>query len=303
MSLKTFDLNLLRTLDALLEEGGVTRAGESLGRSQPAVSNALRRLRDALGDDLLVRGAGGYVLTPRAESLRGPLRDAMALLRSCLFEDAPFDPEKAEGLFRVSMPDRLTLAIVPPLLARLRDLAPGMDLQVATADRRQALDLLDGQRVDVALGWLDDPPPHLRTEALGAEYLYCVFREAHPLARPGATFDIAGVLSYPHVVVSATGERTAIFDDLLARRGLARRAVVSVQNFTVVPRLLATSDMIGVFTRLASDVFESSFGLAKRKAPVDVGKIETVMAWQTRLDGDRAQVWLRQQVRSVYAGL
>jgi DNA-binding transcriptional LysR family regulator len=175
MPLRNFDFNLLKTLDALLEERNVTRAGARLGRSQPAVSNALHRLRGLLGDDLLVRGAGGLVLTPRAEALRQPLREAMTMVGDCLFQAAAFDPAHATGVCRISMPDRLTLAVIPPLLDRLRQQAPNLDLHVRTADRQQALDLIEADQIDLALGWFDDMPRHLSAEFLLDEYL-CRFR-------------------------------------------------------------------------------------------------------------------------------
>jgi DNA-binding transcriptional LysR family regulator len=101
-------------------------------------------------------------------------------------------------------------------------------------------------------------------------------------------------------VVSATGGRRAIFDDLLSRYSLKRHALVSVSNFTAVPHLLARSDMIGVFSKLASDVFEKSFGLVTRRIPLDIGKIATNMVWHARSERDRKHAWLRQQIRAVY---
>ncbi|MDI1345966.1 MAG: LysR family transcriptional regulator [Pseudolabrys sp.] len=300
MPLKNFDFNLLKTLDALIEERNVTRAGARLGRSQPAVSNALHRLRVLLGDDLLVRGAGGLVLTPRAEALRQPLREAMTLVGDCLFQAAAFDPAHATGVCRISMPDRLTLAVIPPLLDRLRQQAPNLDLHVRTADRQQALDLIEADQIELALGWFDDMPRHLSAEFLLDEYLYCVFRSGHPILKPRSKFAIEAVLAFPHLVVSATGGRRAIFDDLLSRYSLKRHALVSVSNFTAVPHLLARSDMIGVFSKLASDVFEKSFGLVTRRIPLDIGKIATNMVWHARSERDRKHAWLRQQIRAVY---
>jgi DNA-binding transcriptional LysR family regulator len=300
MPLRNFDFNLLKTLDALLEERNVTRAGARLGRSQPAVSNALHRLRGLLGDDLLVRGAGGLVLTPRAEALRQPLREAMTMVGDCLFQAAAFDPAHATGVCRISMPDRLTLAVIPPLLDRLRQQAPNLDLHVRTADRQQALDLIEADQIDLALGWFDDMPRHLSAEFLLDEYLYCVFRGGHPILKPRSKFTIEAVLSFPHLVVSATGGRRAIFDDLLSRYSLKRHALVSVSNFTAVPHLLARSDMIGVFSKLASDVFEKSFGLVTRRIPLDIGKIATNMVWHARSERDRKHAWLRQQIKAVY---
>jgi DNA-binding transcriptional LysR family regulator len=300
MNFKNFDFNLLKVLDVLITERNVTRAGEQLGRSQPAISNALRRLRVLLNDDLLVRGVNGMVLTPRAEAIRQPLREALASLEGGIFEEVAFDPAVASGVYRVSMPDRLTLAVVPPLLDRLQRLAPGMALHVLTADRQQALDLLDEDRVDLALGWLEEKPRHLNAEFLLAEDLNCVFRGGHPILK--SKFNIKSVLSYPHLVVSATGGRIAIFDDLLSRRKLSRHALVAVSNFTAVPHMLARSNMIGVFTQLASEVFERSFGLVKRRLPLDVGKIATNMVWHARSNKDRKHVWLRQQIKAVYQG-
>ena len=300
MNLKNFDFNLLKMLDVLITERNVTRAGEQLGRSQPAMSNALRRLRVLLNDDLMVRGVNGMVLTPRAEAIRQPLREALASLEGSIFEEVTFDPAVATDVYRLSMPDRLTLAVVPPLLDRLQQLAPSMALQVLTADRQQALDLLDEDRIDLALGWLDEKPRHLDAEFLLAEDLYCVFRGGHPILK--SKFNIKSVLSYPHLVVSATGRRIAIFDDLLSRHKLRRHALVAVSNFTAVPHMLARSNMIGVFTQLASEVFEKSFGLVKRRVPLDVGKIATNMVWHVRSNKDGKHVWLRHQIKAVYQG-
>jgi len=303
MNLGTIDFNLLKVLDALIDERNVTRAGKRLGRSQPAVSNALHRLRELLGDDLLVRGPNGFLLTPRAEAMRKPLREAITLVEGCLSDGTQFNPANATGVFRLSTPDRLSLAVVPQLLARLQKLAPNMSLQVLTADRKQALDLLDDDRTDLALGWLDEKPSHLKTEFMIEESLFCVFRRDHPLLKRRKALDIESILSFPHLIVSATGQRTAIFDDLLLRHGLRRRALVAVTNFTTVPHLLMGSDMIGVFTSLASNVFEKSFGLAKRPVPIKIGKISTNMVWQTRNDRDPMHVWLREQIKAVYRDL
>lgn len=300
MTLRNFDLNLLKTLDALMTERSVTRAGAVLGRSQPAMSNALRRLRVALKDDLLVRGANGMMLTPRAEAIRQTLRNTLAALEGDIFDEASFDPAVASGVYRVSMPDRLTLAVVPPLLDRLQKFAPNMALQVRTADRQQALELLDEDTVDLALGWLDEKPRHLHAELLLDEDLYCVFRGGHPILKQ--KFNIKAVLSYPHLVVSATGRRNAIFDDLMSRHKLKRHALVAVTNFTAVPNMLARSDMIGVFTQLASQVFEKSFGLVRRQVPLDIPKIATNMVWHARSNKDRKHLWLRQQIKAVYEG-
>lgn len=302
MDLGDLDLNLLRVLDLLLAERSVTRAAHRLGRTQPAVSNALHRLRLLLHDDLLVRGGRGLELTPRAQALRQPICEALASIEAALAATAPFDPATDEGIIRISTPDRLSLAVVPPLFDRLQRLAPRMALQVRTADRQQALALVGNDTTDLGIGWFNEQPNHMNAEFLMEESLYCVFRRGHPLASARARFTLDAVLGFPHIIVSATGGRTAIFDDLLAEKGLRRNALVIVENFTAVPHLLARSDMIGVFGKLASDVFETSFGLEKHRVPGGIAKIAMKMVWHARNDRDGRQIWLREQVRDVYRG-
>jgi LysR family transcriptional regulator, mexEF-oprN operon transcriptional activator len=301
MRQKDFDLNLLSVLDALIAERHVTRAGRRLGRSQPAISNSLHRLRDLLRDELLVRGPDGMNLTPRAEAIRGPLREIMTLIDEKIIRETTFDPGLATGVYRLSMPDRLALAVIPPLAARLAKMAPAMDLHLVTADRGQAVHLLEDDRADLALGWFDEKPRNINSEFLGNEELYCVFRKGHPIARSKAS--LKSILSFPHLIVSATGGRGAIFDDLLARHNLKRRAHVSVSNYTAVPHLLKHSDMIAVLTKLASDVLERSYGLRKQRVPFEFSKIATNMIWHSRNERDGRQAWMRKQIKEVYGSL
>ena len=191
------------------------------------------------------------------------------------------------------------MAVIPPLFDRLRRLAPKMALHVMAADRKQASDLLDEDRINLALGWLDEKPSHLNAAFLLDEEFFCVFRGG-PILKSKSKFNISTVLAFPHVVVSATGGGAAIFDDLLSHHNLRRNALVAVSNFTAVPHLLARSDMIGVFAKLASEVFEKSFGLTKRRVPLNIGKITTNMVWHVRNEKDKKHAWLRQQIKTVF---
>jgi DNA-binding transcriptional LysR family regulator len=301
--LAQIDLNLLKVLDVLIEARSVTRAGERLGRTQSAVSNALGRLRRLLDDELLVRGQGGLALTPRAEALRQPLREMMLLAQACLDDGTGFDPAAAEGAFRIAMPDRLSLPLLPPLYEALNRVAPAMALNVTTADRDQAIRLLDEDRIDIAVGSPERTPSHMRTEHLFDDALVCLFRRDHPLAARGAARDLSAVLSYPHLVVSATGTGKAIFDSLLAERGLSRRAAVTVSNFSAVPRLLETSDMIGVFTRRIAAAFAASYALVTRPLPSDLAPLDHRMIWHARYDRDLRHLWLRDRIRDICATL
>lgn len=297
MNLSQLDMNLLKLLGVLIEERSVTRTGARLGRTQSAVSNALARLRLLLGDELLVRGRGGLVLTARAEALRQPLKEMMQLAEICLSESAAFDPAMAEGVCRIAMPDRLGLPVLPSLLDRLRTQAPGMALHVMTADRDQAVELLDDDRIDVALASPEDLPSHIRSEHLFDDDLVCLCRRGHPILRAGPGFDLEALLSFPHLVVSAGGGRTAIFDSLLAQRGLTRQALVSVSSFSAVPQLLERTDMIGVFAQRIASVFADGFALQIRRLPAKLPALRHVMLWHARSDRDPKHAWLRRQIR------
>lgn len=298
MSFDDIDLKLLKVLHVLLTERSVTRASERLGRSQPTVSNALGRLRDLLRDDLLVRGPDGLSLTPRAQAIQQPLREAMALVESCLSDDAGFDPSTDSGMLRVSAPDRLGLAVVPPLIDRLRRAAPQMRLQMVTADRGRALELLDEEVTDVAIGTFAKVPHHFHMEIIFMEGFQCVFSKDHPILTTRGRIDMATILSCPHVVVSSAGQ-ASLLDDLLEERRLKRDILVRVTNFTTVPHLLERGDMIGIFTTSTSNVLARSFGLARRPLPMDVGKIVTSMAWHARNDRDKRHEWLRRQLKAI----
>ena len=297
--LKNLNMNLLKVLHALIKEQNVTRAGERLGRTQPAISNALNRLRKLLGDELLVRGSGGLTLTPRAEALRDPLNDIMQLAEICLSEGIQFDPMEATGILRIGLPDRLSLSVLPLLVKKLSDTAPGLGLHVKTADRDQTLSLFENEEIDLALGWPENLPPHLKSEWLFDEELVCVCRRGHPVLSRTRPFDTKALVSFPHVVVSATGGQRAVFDNLLSDRGLERKGKVFVPGFSAVPELLRSSNMLAVFTRGLAVIFGKSHGLEHTELPLDLGPLGHFMVWPARYDSDPRHVWYREQIRSV----
>ncbi len=301
--LANLDMNLLKVLNTLIEEQNVTRTGERLGRTQPAISNALNRLRNLLGDDLLVRGPGGLALTPRAEALRTPLHDLMQLAEICVSETAQFDPSTASGVLRIGLPDRLSLSVLPPLVKRFSEAAPGVSLHVKTADRDQTISLFDDNEIDLALGWPDNLPSHLQSEWLFDEELVCVCRNGHPVLSRSKPFDAEALVSYPHIVVSATGGQRAAFDNLLADRGLERTAKVFVAGFSAVPELLCTSDMIAVFTKRLATIFGQSHGLIHMELPLELGPLGHLLVWPSRFDGDPRHSWCRDQIRDICGAL
>jgi LysR family transcriptional activator of mexEF-oprN operon len=297
-----FDLNLLRVFATLLDERSVTRAGERLGRTQSAVSNSLARLREALDDPLFVRGSGGLVPTDRARALEPQVREILRLAAACLIGSRAFDPADAEGLFRIGAPDRLSLPLMLPVIRTIRRAAPGLAIDVVTADRDRALELIDSDRIDLAIGWFDRPPPRFRATFAFRDELVCLTRADHPLRRRGGATDIEALLGYPHLVVSGAGDRKAGFDDMLAQGGRKRTAAVSVTNFTAVPELLIDSDLVGVFTSGIAGLLASRPGLATTPLPMEVGALDHYLVWHGRSETDARHAWFRDRVLEACRG-
>jgi len=296
----SIDLNLLTHLDALLGERHVTRAAAREGLTQSAMSRSLAKLRAHLGDALLVRGAGGLVLTPRAEALRAPLRRALDDLDALLAPAAPFDPATAARSFTVGMADYGEALLLPPLLARLRATAPA--LQVGTSrvapDARAALD--EGQ-VDLLLAPRRSGGAATVWRKLFHEEFVCIARRGHPGV--GARLTLPRFLALSHVAITPGNRPGTPADEVLARLGRRRRVAVRVPNFLMAPLLVATSDLIGLYpARLARRAAEL-LPLALHPPPFPLPGFDLHLAWHERHRRDAGHRWFREQLVELAAEL
>ncbi|MBY6200993.1 LysR family transcriptional regulator [Maritalea mobilis] len=296
-----FDLNLLIVLHVLLEERSVTRTGERLGRTQSAISNALKRLRDHFDDPLLVRTPDGLSPTPRAAEL-APL--VARILRDAGTAIAPrggFDPATASAQFAIGAPDRFNLPVFLPLLEHLGRVAPGIVINLRTTDRDYAIRLIDEGEIDMAVGWFDATPPHLQRRLAFEDRFVCLCRRDHPLVAGGLHPTLDEILSYAHLVVSSTGDRRAAFDAVLDRHGVQRNIAATLMSFTIVPELLLTSDLIGVFTHRTAEYFVERYPLVTAPVPLEVAPIANHLIWHSRFDADEAHGWLRGRIEMACA--
>lgn len=291
-----FDLNLLTVLHVLLEERSVTRAGERLGRTQSAVSNALKRLRDTLGDPLLVRAPGGLSPTPRAAELAPIVARIIEDAGICVTRPEEFNPATARAHFTVGAPDRFSLPVFLPLLGHLGRAAPGIVINLRTTDRDYAIRLIEAEEIDLAVGWFDRTPPHIANHFVFEDRFVCLCRPDHPLLDGGTDPTLDEILGYSHLVVSSTGDRSAAFDALLKQHGLGRSIGATLMNFTIVPELLRQSDLVGVFTHRTSEYFAARYQLAIVPVPLEVSPIANHLIWHRRFERDRAHQWLRSQI-------
>ncbi|MBV6822625.1 LysR substrate-binding domain-containing protein [Pseudomonas sp. PD9R] len=290
--LRRIDLNLLVILDALLSEQHVTRAAERLHLSQPAVSHALARLRDLLGDQLLVRAGAGLAPTPRALELIAPLAEALAQVQSLLAPNI-FDPATAKRTFRLAMSDYGAAIVLPGLIRTLRREAPAIDLQISHASREGMLEGLINGDIDIAVGVFPELPNELRSTVLFEEHYAClVDRNSVP---DDGVLDLPTYLSRPHVLLEMRGSGTPEIERALTSLRERRRVAISLPHWRVAPELISGTDLILTVASRALRNIDQSL-LVVVPPPFQIPSFTFVSAWHKRRGGDQALNWLNKKI-------
>lgn len=291
------DFNLLITLDVLLAEGSVARAAKRLHLSPSAMSRALARLRETLGDPLLVRAGRGLVPTPRALELREQVSQLVLGVESVLRPVEHLDLQRLARTFTLRVGDGFVENFGPALIGRIGEEAPGVRLRFVTKTDKDSAPLRDGS-VDLDTGVVGaDAGPEIRTRALFQDRFVGVVREGHPLTRGAITAErYAGGR---HVLVSRRGKDRGPVDEALKGAGLARDIVTLVGGFSAALALARASDLIATVPERHSGSLRA--GLFSFPLPLDVAPIQVSMLWHPRMDADPAHRWLRACVREVCA--
>lgn len=286
--LRTLDLNLLKALDALLDERSVTRAAARLALTQPAVSGMLNRMRDHFDDPLFIRAPHGIVPTTRAEALAAPVKRILADI-DALLQPIAFDPITANLTFTLAATDYALRAVVVPFIAALKVRAPHIRVRVVPVEPERLVNQLGQGKLDLALMTPHTTPDELHSRALYDERYVCMMRADHPDAGKPLTLDRFCALE--QVLVSYEGEGFhGVTDDALAKIGRTRRVGLSVSSFLVLPDVLTISDMIAV---VPERMAENRAGMFVCDTPASVQGFTKSMAWHERTHRSPAQVWLR----------
>jgi DNA-binding transcriptional LysR family regulator len=294
--LSSIDLNLLVVLDAVLETHSVSAAAARLALSPSATSHALARLRELLGDPVLVRAGRAMVPTTRAERIRPRLAALLDDLRAVLQLEGELDPATLSRGFRIGATDYAELLVVSRLSDALAEAAPGVDLY-SSALTATALDPLRSAELDLAIGVFLDLPDDVCREALFHERFVCVMRRGHSGLRGRMTAKRYAEMQ--HVLVSPRGGPRGIVDAVLERSGLHRRVARTVANFLVAPHLIARCDyVLTIPARIAAAM---PLALAVREPPIELAGFDLTMAWHRRHDVDPTHTWLRARVRDIAA--
>ena len=296
MNVHDIDLNLLRVFDAVLHEKGVTPAAARLGLTQPAVSNALARLRKVFGDALFVRTPRGVDATPFARELAEPVRQALALLESALAHGPGFDPATSTRAFRFYMSDLGQIEFLPPLVERVQRDAPGVRLEAVALEVDDIADALAAGALDVAIGFLPGLAAPVRRQALFRDPYLCLMRADHPIK----ALTKKKFLEASHALVIYRGGHRVI-EEALERAGVARRIALRVPHFTVVPMVLERTDLILTLPARVARVFERRGKLKALPPPVPIPSAEVAVHWHERFEADPGNRWLRQQIVELFS--
>lgn len=311
MNFRTFDLNLLRVFEAVMLEGKLTRAAEVLAMSQPAVSNALARLRDALNDPLFIREGYGVKPSLRALHLWPSIEAALAQLRQTLEPDQSFDPRQCNETITLAMADSTATLLIPALMRKTRQEAPGLSWRVRTLFSRDPRELLASAELDLALGYF----PAVEAEAISTqadqshaadafrsrrlyegEYV-CVMRPDHPLA--GVNLDLERYCAAEHLLVSFSGRPHGFVDEALEAIGRRRRVVLTVNQFFTAGQVVLTTDLLTVLPTH----FIASSGMAEKvfstPLPLKLPSPHVDMLWHHRSEHQAVHRYVRQSFSEI----
>jgi DNA-binding transcriptional LysR family regulator len=286
-----------------MDERNVTRAAARLAMTQPAVSNALRRLREATREELFVAGSTGVTPTDHAQSLWPAVRQALARLREAL-EPEGFDPRTDVRSFDLAMADANAVLTAPRLAAALRATDSQIDLRFVPLTSRDPRTMLEHGEADLAVGFFPDvaaalaaegPTASLQLDRLYACEYVCVMRREHPLAAEGA-LDLDAFCSAGQLRVSFAGRPRGFVDEALERLGRERRVVITVNQFFTAGAVVARSDLLTVLPRSFVPATGFADELAVRPLPFEMPVIEVGLLWHRRHERDPAQRWLRERV-------
>jgi len=294
MDLRDIDLNLLVVFNELLKTGRVNAAAAQLGLTQPAVSNALGRLRSLLGDELFVRTAQGMQPTPVALSLSEPVAYALGTIHDALNQRLVFDPARSSQSFTIAMTDIGEIFFLPDLVHRMARDAPNVSLSTV---RNQTIDLnreMESGNVHLALGHLPDLKAGYFQRQLFSQRYVCVFRRGHRFDGSAMTAEDFSAADQISVIAAGTGH--GLIDELFGRMGVPRKIKLRVPHFVSVGHILCSTDMIATVPEVLAQRISEPFGLTWCAHPIALPAISIGMFWHAKLHKDASNQWLRNTV-------
>ena len=297
MNIALVDLNLLIVFDAVMREKHVTKAAKRIGMTQPAVSNALNRLRHIAKDDLFIRSPDGVVPTSRALELGPPIRQAISLVENA-FDPTSFDPKNANDEFNIAISNYTASILFPRLAELLEKEAPNINVRSKQLGDVDLLRELEAANIDfIIAGQQLQETDNFISQPLYDEDFVCVMRKDHPLAKK-KQISVKEFAQSKHLMVATTGKAFGFVDYLLEAKGLKRRVAMTVNQFLVAPAIIRKSNMILTVSRRVSERFR----LDKVKVcplPLFTNPLRLKLIWHKRSDTSPGNIWIREKMINI----
>jgi len=298
MKIKDTDLNLFIAFDVIYTEKNLTKSGQVLGITQPAVSNALARLRDLFNDELFIRTSRGMIPTPVANQLIGDIRNALSLIQNTISVSEKFDPSTAEMTFKISIGDTSEYRLLPLLIKELAEIAPKVKVETYLTARKDAPRELASGAIDFSI----DPPlqsdQHLKHEKIYQEDYVMIVRKDHPILKK-QNITIEDYLDLSHIHISNRKTGMGHVDMTLYKLGLTRDIYLRAQHFLVAPYIVEQSDMAITTTK----GFAVDRNLAWRELPFDIDPLVLHLYWHENNDNESSSKWMRDLMLKTYGKL
>lgn len=299
MNLKDVDLNLLLVLHHLLIERRVSAVAEKLGMTQPGVSNALKRLRILLGDDLFLRTSRGMEPTPYATRLAEPIGYALSTIQNSLNDTEQFDPASSTRKFTIGMTDIGEIYIFPKLMKIISSIAPKISISTVRNNAVNLRDEMESGHVDLAVGLIPQLKSGFYQRRLLKQGYVCMFRAGHPLDK--GEISVEEFSRAEHVVVVSSGTGHAMVDQSIEKKGIKRHVSLTVPHFVALGHILAESDMIATVPERYARACVSPFGLKYVQHPIALPAITINVFWHARMHRDAANQWMRDLILDTFS--
>ena len=299
-NLSTIDLNLLVAFDAIMAERSVARAGARIGRTQPAMSAALARLRQVFNDELFVRSSSGLQPTPRALDLAEPIGKSLRHAQEALAFSGVFDPRSSSVSFRLGLSEHPAFVLLPKLLAAIGRVAPDVTVEVkGFVARERAVEMLDAGEVDAAVGVPVSSSPRILSRPLFEESFVSILRADHPAA--AKRLDLETFVGLKHLLVSPEGDRYGHVDRKLGELGLRRHLGLTLPQMYAAPAVVAETDLVATLMRGVIDALDNRARLSIHPPPIELQPVSFALSWHRRNDSHVGQQWFRELIQSVAA--
>ena len=293
------DLNLVRVFLAIWDTRNLTSAGERLSLTQPAVSHALRRLRETFDDPLFVRGMGGMAPTELATRLQQPLREAVRIIQQAVQDSERFEPATAERVFRIAMSDVSELFFLPTLMGWLAEAAPEVHLRVVPLDPRTVGQSMRAGEVDLTIGFVPEFEDEVTSHRLFTDTFVCLVRAGHPVARARHTDIDLNSLEFAYASTTATGHQ--LIERWLAETGIRRRIALRLGHFTAAPSVVRSTNLAVIFPRSVSQLMNGDGAFALLPLPAGQPLVDIRVHTHAHFQSDAGIRWLRDSLVTLFA--